>query len=185
MIDDQNIDIVSSDSDESESLVGQSEGADSYSQTIPFENFALNELLKESIGSPESMLIGKSNKDFDYKREEFKGTYDQLDFGEGTFINSWKLIDRISVRIVEIFESNIVLECLIDKLSTTYELREFDFEDFEDFELHVGKQFILEYFKRPKGQTLMIIKDDVSLINENDFPKNDFEKTLSHIKFRK
>jgi hypothetical protein len=100
------------------------------------------------------------------------------------WITGWRNIENISSRVIEIYDSTVVLECLIDKEASIYEEREFLSTLFEGNELTIGSLFYLRFFKR-KNEIKMEIHNDPEDVLSADFPKMDFSVFKSSKLFQK
>ena len=100
------------------------------------------------------------------------------------YIEGWKNIANISARLIDFFDKVVVLECLIDKDQSIYEEREFTATIFEDFELAIGKIFLLRFFSRRK-EIKMEVHDEPGLVSKDDFPEKDFRLLFKNSKLFK
>jgi hypothetical protein len=99
-------------------------------------------------------------------------------FSDKVIITSWKNVENISARIVDSYDSSVILECLIDKEIGIYEEREFRASLFEGYEIKQGNLFYLRIFER-KNEVKLEIHDDPGLTRIEDFPKMDFFERFS------
>lgn len=90
-------------------------------------------------------------------------------------ILGWKNVENISARLIEIWDDQVVLECLIDKENAIYEERSFRKSLFEGYDIEIGNLFFIRFFERPH-ELKMEIHNDPGLTNIDDFPKMEFVK---------
>lgn len=92
---------------------------------------------------------------------------------DSVVLRGWKFVEAISARLIEIHDSFVLLECLVDREQKLYEEREFRRSLFDGYELEIDALFILKFYDRP-NQTRMEIHDDPRRIHAADFAKEDF-----------
>jgi hypothetical protein len=99
-------------------------------------------------------------------------------FSDRIIITSWKNVENISARLISSYDNTVILECLIDKETNTYEEREFRASVFTGYELKQGNLFYLRVFER-QNEIKLEIHDDPGLTRIEDFPKLDFVEKFS------
>jgi len=100
-------------------------------------------------------------------------------FSDQIIITSWKNVENISARLINSYDNTVILECLIDKETNTYEEREFRTSVFTGYELEPGNLFYLRVFER-QNEIKLEIHDDPGLTRLEDFPKMDFVEKFSN-----
>ena len=99
--------------------------------------------------------------------------------------NEWKCVLVLSARLIEAYDNIVVLECLIDSESKTYQEREFHAALFEGYKIEQGSLFQLKFYER-SHESRMEVLDGTGIIDEAiDFPKLDFSKLFSNSRFFK
>jgi hypothetical protein len=99
-------------------------------------------------------------------------------FTDRVIITSWKNVENISARLIDSYDSSVILECLIDKESGIYEEREFRASLFNGYDIKQGNLFYLRVFER-QNEVKLEIHDDPGLTRIEDFPKMDFVEKFS------
>lgn len=100
-------------------------------------------------------------------------------FSDRIVITSWKNVENISARLINSYDNSVILECLIDKETGTYEEREFRASLFDGYVLKQGNLFYLRVFER-QNEIKLEIHDDPGLTRIEDFPKMDFVEKFSN-----
>ena len=100
-------------------------------------------------------------------------------FSDQIIITSWKNVENISARLISSYDNTVILECLIDKETNTYEEREFRASVFTGYALEQGNLFYLRVFER-QNEIKLEIHDDPGLTRIEDFPKMDFVEKFSN-----
>lgn len=139
----------------------------------------IKDLLKTQ--SPESTSLYRSRDIDKFGLNEQEET---LTPSQTITLYGWRNIENISARLIESYDDVIVLECLVDKESSTYEEREFRKTLFEGYDLKLGTLFYLRFFERPH-EMRMEVHNDPSLHFLDDFPTMDFKGTFEKSKLFK
>lgn len=173
------------------------------------ESLNITEYLDRDIESSVELVLKEesetySSTNFHTKQEVLKGLLDsqQLStstdtisrlhsleqlttFGTDTVVfRGWKNVENISARLIEVYDDNVILECLVDKDKGIYEEREFRASLFEGYNLSLGSLFYLRFFDRP-NETRMEVHNDPKLSFKEDFPERDFREIFSRSKLFK
>jgi hypothetical protein len=91
----------------------------------------------------------------------------------------WKLIDSINCRIIDIYDKIVVLECLVDIKSKTFEERNISKSLFKYFDdTYFGKLILLKIYQKPSQMKVKAIDGD-KIIDPNLFPN---EKLIEMLK---
>jgi len=101
-------------------------------------------------------------------------------FFEGETLRTWKLVQNIPSQIVSYDDHEIVVECLVDRESRTYQERTFSRDIFEGYKLFETKKFLIQVYERSGGMKLEILDKD-GLVSADDFPQVNFEKLFGNI----
>lgn len=142
------------------------------------KNDNFNSLLNIQSTSESSISLQQSRNS-----EEILGTSPTIG-SDAVIIRGWRNVGNISARLIEFYDTVVVLECLIDKELGIYEEREFRLSLFSEGDLKIGNLFYLRIFER-KYESRIEIHSDPKLTFIEDFPKMDFKRFFEKSKLFK
>jgi|GEM_PF-4290113 len=145
------------------------------------ETFGIGIDINET-SSPSVSKINLSEKDANLNDVTTRAL--NTSFGPDVKFSAWKNIGNYSARLVKILDTTIILEVLIDKENKSYQERAYRKSRFDEYELKLGKLFLIRYYERG-NETSSEILDDPRLTNSDDFPKIDFSELFKNSKLFK
>lgn len=96
-----------------------------------------------------------------------------------SYVDSWTQFASYSARIVELRQSGIVIEMIIDSETQRTEDRLFDEKMFEGIPRVIGQFLKVKCYERKNCQMIQITNGD-GLVRPEDFPKINFDKFLDN-----
>jgi hypothetical protein len=150
------------------------EAVSSTSNKTDWAKISTNQLISSADSDLEILII--DNENIFGKNDIF--------LNEGAFLTGWKNTENRSARCIEIYDSSVLVECLIDKENKKYAEIEYNKSLFSGMELFVGKLLKICFFER-LNQVMMEVIDNPHLIDQSDFPHIDLSKQFGNLVLKK